>query len=156
MRVVTKRDCRRSVIVRSGFTMIELALATAIICLLIVVAVASIYDHQSRKTKHQAIARLREVSEWLHLQKANQPSFAAMLPSGWSTQDSGMKYHISLARKPVQATDPKAVFPAVGDATFTLQAVPDSQDDCGTLLLDQDGRKGVTGAGATVADCWAE
>lgn len=137
-----------------GFTMIELALALAIVGLLIVVAVASIYDHQSQKSKRQAIHRLNEVAEWLHVQRANQPSFAAILPGDWSTYDAGRKYRITLATTSITASDPKTVFPASGQGAFTLQAVPDVKDECGTLLLDHTGRRGVTGQDATVADCW--
>jgi prepilin-type N-terminal cleavage/methylation domain-containing protein len=139
---------------QGGFTMLELALAMAIVGLLIVVTVASIYDHQTSKAKKQAINRMKEVAEWLHLQKASQPSFANMLPAGWSGSQPDMEYRISLATKPVMASDPKSAFPALGQETFTLQAVPKSTDDCGTLLLDQSGRRGVTGPGAMVADCW--
>jgi Tfp pilus assembly protein PilE len=65
-----------------------------------------------------------------------------------------MEYHISLATKPIMASDPNGAFPALSQDTFTLQAVPKSRDDCGSLLLDHSGRRGVTGPGATVADCW--
>lgn len=139
---------------QGGFTMLELALALAIVGLLIVVTVASLYDHQSSKAKKQAINRLKEVAEWMHLQNANQASYAGILPAGWSGSEPDMQYSISLATRPVMASDPSGPFPALGQDTFTLQAVPKSPDDCGTLLLDQSGRRGVTGAGATVADCW--
>ncbi len=139
---------------QSGFTMLELILAVAILVLLIVVAVASFYDHQSHKSKRHAVQRLQEVAEWMHLQYATQPSYAAMLPPGWSTQDAEMKYRVSIAAQPVVASDPKATFPAVSETGFTLQAVPVEPDECGSLLLDHTGRKGVTGAGASVASCW--
>lgn len=132
----------------------ELGLALAILCLLIVVAVASFYDHQSHKTKRHAIQRLEEVAEWMHLQHATQPDYAAMLPQGWTTNDAESKYLISMALQPVVASDPKSTFPAAGGPTFTLQAVPNEPDECGSLLLDHTGRKGVTGPGATVANCW--
>jgi type IV pilus assembly protein PilE len=122
--------------------------------LLIVVTVASVYDHQSSKAKKQAIHRLQEVAEWLHLQKASQGSFATILPPGWSASQPDMKYSISLATQPVTASDPNVAFPALGQGAFTLQAVPQDEDACGTLLLDHTGRRGVTGAGSTVADCW--
>lgn len=137
-----------------GFTILELGLALAILCLLVVVAVASFYDHQSHKTKRHAVQRLEEVAEWLHLQHATQPDYAAMLPPGWSTNDSELKYRISMAVQPVVASDPKSAFPPVGESAFTLQAVPIEPDECGSLLLDHGGRKGVTGPGATVANCW--
>lgn len=137
-----------------GFTILELGLALVILCLLIVVAVASYYDHQSHKTKRHAIQRLEEVAEWLHHQYATQPNYAAMLPQGWTTNDAESKYRISMAVQPVLASDPQSTFPAAGESTFTLQAVPAEPDECGSLLLDHGGRRGVTGPGATVARCW--
>lgn len=137
-----------------GFTMLELSLALVILCLLIVVAVASFYDHQSHKTKRHAIQRLEEVAEWLHHQHAIQPNYAAMLPQGWTTNDAESKYSISMAVRPVLASDPQSVFPAAGEGEFTLQAIPVEPDECGSLLLDHVGRRGVTGPGATVASCW--
>jgi type IV pilus assembly protein PilE len=134
--------------------MIELVLAIAILCLLIAVTVASIYDHQSHKDRGRAIHRLQEVAEWLQLQRATQPSYAGVLAADWSASSEGKKYQISLATKPVTASDPQSVFPAVGPDTFTLQAIPVTPDKCGTLLVDQSGRRGVTGAGATVSACW--
>lgn len=139
---------------QDGFTMIELVLAIAILCLLIAVTVASIYDHQSHKDRGRAIHRLQEVAEWLRLQRTTQPSYAGVLPADWSASSEGNKYRITLVTQPISASDPGSVFPAMGPDTFTLQAVPTTLDECGTLLLDQSGRRGVTGAGATVAACW--
>lgn len=134
--------------------MLELALALLILGLLIVITVASMYDHQSRKSKRQVVHRLQEVSDWLHSQKASQGGFVGILPADWSTGPADMTYTITLAKQPVTASNPKEVFPALGQETFTLQAVPQEPDDCGVLLLDQSGRKGVTGQEANVADCW--
>lgn len=134
--------------------MLELGLALLILGLLIVVAMASLYDHQSRKAKRQVIHRLQEVSEWLHQQKAQQGGFTNLLPADWSTGPADMSYTITLARQPVMAAQPKGPFPALGQETFTLQAVPREPDECGTLLLDQSGRRGITGADASLADCW--
>jgi Tfp pilus assembly protein PilE len=134
--------------------MLELALALLILGLLIAVTVASMYDHQFHKSKRQVVHRLQEVSDWLHLQKASQGSFASILPAEWSTGTADMSYTITLARTPVLASDPRGTFPALGQETFTLQAVPQKPDDCGTLLLDQAGRRGITGQKASVKDCW--
>lgn len=139
----------------AGFTLLELALAVAILTLLIVVAVASVYEHQSRKAKKLAVHRLQEVAEWLHMQHtATRAGYAALLPADWSSTSSGMAYRISLARQPLMASDPKIQFPAAGEDTFTLVAEPVSSDKCGALLLDQGGRRGVTGPQASLEDCW--
>lgn len=137
-----------------GFTMLELAVALLIVGLLSVIAVVSLSEHQSRKAKRQAIHHMQEVAAWLHQQRPQYGSFAAILPPGWVSQEANMPYRISLATGPVAASDPAAQFPALSADTFTLQAVPLQEDGCGALLLDQSGRRGVTGAGAKVAKCW--
>lgn len=155
MSVVVRSLCKqRRVSVVAGFTMIELVTAMAIVGLLIVVVIASIYDHQSHKAKRKAAHRLQEVAEWMHMQHAHLNSYAAILPADWSDRDAEAGYTITVARQPVEASDPAARFPAVGADAFTLQAAFAEGDACGSLLLDQSGRRGVTGAGARVADCW--
>lgn len=145
------RECKR----QGGFTMLELALAVAILALLIVVAVASVYEHHLEKTKKLAIHRMKEVAEWLHMQRsATHVGYAGLLPADWSSTQTEMGYRIFLAKRPVMANDPKTLFPAAGEDTFTLVAQPESPDDCGSLLLDHAGRRGVTGAGASLEDCW--
>lgn len=135
--------------------MLELALAVAILALLIVVAVASVYEHHTQKTKKQAIHRMQEVAEWLHMQRsATHAGYAVLLPADWSTTQADMGYRISLAKRPLMASDPKTLFPAAGVDTFTLIAEPESPDKCGALLLDHAGRRGVMGSEASLADCW--
>jgi len=138
-----------------GFTMLELSLAVTILVLVIVVAVASLYEHQARKARKQATKRLQEVAEWLHMQRgATRTGFADLLAPDWSSTLADSGYRISLARGQVVASDPKEVFPGAGPDTFTLLPEPEKSDDCGTLLLDERGRRGVTGTGARLADCW--
>jgi type IV pilus assembly protein PilE len=140
---------------QSGFTMIELVVAATIVCLLVVVAVASFQDHMRRKARMQAGSALMEVAETLRFQHARTGSYAVgELPITQTPREGEAAYRISLARSPVAASDPKAEFPASSETAFTLQAVPVETDACGTLLLDQAGRKGVVSGGAKLADCW--
>lgn len=76
------------------------------------------------------------------------------LPITQTPREGDAEYRISLATEQVTASDPRMVFPASSAQGFTLRAVPVDDDDCGTLLLDQNGRVGVTSPGAKVADCW--
>ncbi len=140
---------------QSGFTVIELVVALTIVCLLIAVAVASFYDHMSRKARTQARSALMEVAEALHLHQARTGSYQVeFLPITQSPRDGDALYRISLAKTAISANDPKAVFPATSEQAFTLKAVPVGEDACGTLLLDQAGRPGVLGPEAKLADCW--
>lgn len=138
--------------------MLELALVLVIFGLLALVLLTSLMDHQSETQRREVAHRMHEVAEWLRLQHARTRSYAAALPDGWSTEDAGRHYLISLPLQPVRASDPAQHFPALAADAYTLQAVPVGQDElgCGALLLDHTGRRGVTGVGATVAACWGE
>jgi type IV pilus assembly protein PilE len=138
----------------AGFTMLELALVLVILGLIILVTISAIMDHRTSSQKKQVAHRMNEVAEWMRTQYAQKQSYMGILPADWTTQDSGQRYQISLTAQPVVASDPNTQFPALGPATYTLQAVPAQADACGTLLLDHTGRRGVTGEGATVAACW--
>lgn len=137
-----------------GFTVIELIVAITIVCLLVAVAVASFQDHMTHKARNQARKALAESAEWLQLQHAKSGTYLVKLPVTQTPSDGDALYQIKLAGAMVNATDPKAAFPATTAETYTLQAVPVDGDACGTLLLDSTGRTGVTGADALVADCW--
>lgn len=138
-----------------GFTTIELVVAFAIVFILVSVAVVSFQDHMARKARAQAHAALLEMAAGLRFQHARTGSFVMdALPMTQVPMDGDAVYRISLSRAEVRADDPKVVFPASSDQAFTLKAEPVEANDCGTLLLDHDGRFGVVGAGAKLADCW--
>jgi type IV pilus assembly protein PilE len=137
-----------------GFTVIELVVAITIVCLLVVVAVASYQDHMMHKARGQARKALNETAEWLQLQHARSGTYLVKLPILQTPADGDALYRIGLTSSVVNATDPKAPFPATTAEIYTLQAVPVGEESCGILLLDSTGRTGVTGAGALVADCW--
>ena len=137
-----------------GFTLIELVVAITIVCLLVVVAVASYQDHMTRKDRGQARKALLETAEWLQLQHPRSGTYLVKLPIVQTPADGDAVYQIKLTSSVVNATDPKAAFPATTAETYTVQAVPVGEDVCGILLLDSTGRTGVTGADALVADCW--
>lgn len=151
MRTFPYTDLRK----QSGFTLLELSLAVIILVLIIVVAVASIYEHQAQKNRKQAAQRLQEVAEWLHMQHSTtRTGFADLLASDWSSVLTNAGYRISMTREQVVASDPKEVFQGAGSDNFTLMAEPEKANDCGTLLLDEGGRRGITGTGVRLADCW--
>jgi type IV pilus assembly protein PilE len=150
---MTKDDMKQGQ--QSGFRFIELVVAITIVCLLVAVAVASFYDHMSRKARTQARSALVEVAEGLRMQHARTGSFLMeSLPITQTPGDGDAVYRISLAKTAITANDPKVVFPATSNQAFTLKAVPVDEDACGTFLLDHTGRLGVLGPEAKLADCW--
>jgi type IV pilus assembly protein PilE len=140
---------------RRGFTMIELVVALAIVFLLVAVAVVSYQDHMTRKKRAEARSALVELAEWMrHQHQRTHDYLTATLPYGQIPRDGEPTYRIQLEQAPVRASDPDAVFPALTPTTFTLRAEPVEEDVCGALLLDSEGRIGVLGNGAKVAECW--
>lgn len=49
-----------------------------------------------------------------------------ILPADWSTGPADMTYTITLAKQPVTASNPKGIFPALGQETFTSRPCPRS------------------------------
>lgn len=152
-----------------GFTLIELLVAVAIVAILATVAVASYQDHIRRSARADAKAVLMEAAGFMerfyttngrYTTDAAGTTAPALTGLTQSPKEGTARYNISLATVAVNATDPAApnnVFAASGPQGYTLQAVPVGAqvgDACGTLLIDHTGRRGVTGVGATVAECW--
>lgn len=140
---------------QAGFTTIEVVVALIIVFLLISVAVVSFQDHRTRQARAEARQALLESAHWLKQQPMPDGGYGAhALPYPQTPRGGDARYRIDFVRQPVVASDPPLTFAATDAETFTLRADPVDADGCGSLLLDSAGRRGVTGAGASVADCW--
>lgn len=126
-----------------GFTLIELMIVVAVVAILAAVAFPSYQEHVRKSRRAQAKADLVELAQQLERQHTVQNTYAGLtLPFTQSPRDGTSWYALSYSGNPTASS-------------FTLQAVPSgaqSSDKCGTLSLDQAGRK--TPAAATVAGCW--
>ncbi|HCR34579.1 MAG TPA: type IV pilin [Stenotrophomonas sp.] len=126
-----------------GFTLIELMITVAVVAILAAIAIPSYSEYVLRSRRAQAKADLVEVAQQLERFHTVQNTYAGMtLPFTQSPRDGTSRYTISLSGNATAST-------------FTLQAVPGTgqdKDKCGTLTLDQAGRK--TPNAATVAGCW--
>ncbi len=137
----------------AGFTLLELAIAVAIVGLLVAVAVGSYKDSQAQKTRAGAALAMQQLVDDIRKQQAASLSFrGARLPFTQFPQSGEAQYRFTLAGAPVQAADPAGPYAATTDLGFTLVATPTGSDSCGALLLDHNGRRGVTAG--KVADCW--
>ncbi len=126
-----------------GFTLIELMIVVAVVAILATIAMPSYQEHVRKSRRAQAKADLVELAQQLERHHTVQNSYAGLtLPFTQSPRDGTSRYTLSYVGTPAAGT-------------FTIQAVPgegQSSDKCGTLTLDQAGRK--TSSASTVAECW--
>jgi len=147
-----------------GFTLIELMIVLAIIALLAAIAYPS-YIHYIVKSKRSAAeACLSEHANFMERYYTTNLSFyqdtsgnvigggagGAKLPPLGCDTDNGMgnDYTFSFNVAPT----------AAAPGTYTIQAAPKGAQatrdtKCGTLRLDQKGKRTITGTG-TVDECW--
>jgi len=125
-----------------GFTLIELMITVAVVAILAAVAIPSYAEHVRKSRRAQAKADMVETAQLMERYHTVQNTYVGFtLPSTQSPRDGTPQYTLSLGN--------------VSASAFTLTATPgtnQSKDKCGTMTLDQAGRK--TPDHATVDGCW--
>lgn len=126
----------------SGFTLIELMIVVAIVAILAAIAYPSYQEHVRKTRRAQARVDLTETVQLLERYHSARNTYA-----GFSSDNV----------RNTQSTFYTISFDGTPDATsFTLKAAPSggqSNDKCGTLTINQAGKKGQKD-GMTNADCW--
>lgn len=147
-----KHTCHR------GFTLIELMIVVAIVGILAGVAIPSYQNSVAKSKRAEARGQLLEVSQFMQRFYSQNDSYATDRAGAAVTVPS------ALANVPKTATALSANYtisfsgtPTV--AAFTAQAVPRAggtmaSDKCGSFVLDQTGRRTLSGATGTVDECW--
>lgn len=129
----------------SGFTLIELIIAVAIIAIITAIALP-LYETQMQQTRRTtAQSDMLELTQWMERRYSNGFDYRdagndPALPFDQSPQNGNAFYNISFSGN-------------VTRNAFTLQAVPtgpQANDDCGTLTLDEQGNRGADQA----TGCW--
>lgn len=138
-----------------GFTLVELLTVVTIVAILSAIAVPSYRDYVRRGDRAAArtallenaqfLERNRTVSNRYDVNNAGNSLDAEMLPILQAPQEGEARYTVSV-------TD-------LTETTFTLTATPVpggpmDGDVCGTLTLDERGKKDMIGATASKASCW--
>lgn len=139
----------------SGFTLVELMIVVAIIAILVAIATPSYYAYVTKSRRADAKVALSEVSQRQEGFYADNNKYATDLDKlklansgfvkkGGTFQSKDGWYQLQIE---VDTSGQK----------YTLKAVPQgaqaSDERCGTLILDNTGKKTVSGS-APVKECW--
>jgi type IV pilus assembly protein PilE len=139
----------------SGFTLIEVMIVVAIVSILAAIAYPSYLEFIRKSRRAEARAQLMEAVQYMQRFYSQNDRFDRAIGA-----KDDMTLPDALARVPRQGAQTYTIsFVSRSASAFFLQAVPDGSmngDRCGTLQIDNAGRRQIAGAktGVTVDDCW--
>ena len=129
----------------AGFTLIELMIVIAIIGILASIAYPSYTAYVERGRRSDGQSVLLDLSHRMDQYFSENKSYEGA----------------TLTQLGVKEISPEGYYTlSIGNLagnTFTVNATPigaQSSDSCGTLMINQLGQRGFTGASGSLADCW--
>ena len=143
--------------IQSGFTLIELMIAVAIVGILASIAYPSYQDSVMKSRRADAKGALLGLANAMERHFTETNSYLDAAGTTATPADTGAP-RIYATQSPVDGGTPyyNLTINAATSTTFTLNAAPigaQANDKCATLTLTHTGVKGDT-AGLGVAQCW--
>lgn len=142
----------------TGFTLIELVIAIAIVSILATIAIPSYQEHVRKTKRAECAGGLMGLANAMERFFTRTGTYAGT--SGLLGTAAGDIYIDQCPIDGGTATYTLSIPAATLTPTsYVIQAAPagaQTGDKCGTLTLTNTGTKGITGAtaGVTVQDCW--
>mgnify|MGYP004703498471 CR=1 FL=1 len=133
---------------QAGFTLVEMLIVLALMGILTAIAVPQYNAYRQRSNRADAKVALAEGAQRLERFFTRNSSYL-----GADNTDTGAKVPVKSGSGLYSISFDSA--PTAG--TYVLQAVPtgnQTADSCGTLKIDQTGRKWAEKGGSAVAGCW--
>lgn len=129
-----------------GFTLIELMITVVVVAILAAVAMPSYTEYIKRSHRSNARTTLVGAAQWMERAATAIGSYplTGSVTAGILSVE-GNRYSVTATV-------------ALSGQTFTFTATPlgtQATDKCGSLIIDQAGRKTVTGASLTAEECWS-
>lgn len=146
-----------------GFTVIELLIGVAIAAILASIAIPTYIDSVRRSHRSQARVTLIQAAHWMERAATATGVYpkADQLPSGILTTPGSKTSSSTLSGDSVTVVNDRYIVTALSlqGRAFTLTATPlagsaQAVDKCGSLALDQAGRRTVVGSTKSAEECW--
>lgn len=133
---------------QSGFTFIELMIVVAVLTIIAAIAIPSYRSHVVKSNRAAAEAFILSVANKQEQYMLDARSYASSLSALNMTAPSDVSKNYTVSITNVASAPP----------TYTIVATPSGAQAaadaiCGSVSVDQDGTKAITGTG-TVGGCW--
>lgn len=137
---------------QKGFSLLELMIVVAIIGILAAIAIPSYQSYVQKARRADAQAALTEMAQAMEAAYARNFSYEnqAAGPADTGTPTAAILRSSSVDFYTLTIS-------AAAKNSYTLDAAPSgaqTQDMCGTLSIDNTGKKTANKGGALVSDCW--